>query len=160
MRCSIVGSYLRVAYQSYVCAASAVSAESLRTAQRSNVLLFSPEPPTPPPPPPSHSSFKRYHSEHHRYQGETGIDVDVPTPTETLLFASRPGKLLWVFLQPAFYALRPLAVVPKPPAALEAWNWLAQLAFNAAIVHTCGWQGMVYLIASTLLGEGGGGGGG
>ena len=34
--------------------------------------------------PPSLSSFKLYHSEHHRYQGKTGIDADVPTPLQTL----------------------------------------------------------------------------
>ena len=34
--------------------------------------------------PPSLSSFKLYHSEHHRYQGKMGIYADVPTPLQTL----------------------------------------------------------------------------
>ena len=59
-----------------------------------------------------------------------------------------------MFLQPAFYALRPVVVLPKEPRQLEAVNWAAQLAFDYAIYATCGWQGVAYLIASTLLGMG------
>ena len=62
---------------------------------------------------PAFGSFKRYHMEHHKYQGEEGIDTDVPTPFEIGFFNNTMKKVLWVFLQPAFYALRPLFTVPK-----------------------------------------------
>ena len=80
--------------------------------------------------------------------------MDVPTPLETVLFNSRPGKVLWCLIQPGFYALRPLAVLPKKPQAMEGLNWAAQVAFDAAVFWSCGWQGLAYLVASTLLGMG------
>lgn len=57
-----------------------------------------------------------------------------------------------MFLQPAFYALRPLVVLPKTMTAAEAVGWAVQLAFDAAVVVAIGPKALAYLIASTLLG--------
>ena len=100
------------------------------------------------------ASFKRYHMEHHRYQGEDVVDVDVPTDAERQLFTSTPLKALWMVLQPAFYALRPLFTNPKTPQAGEVINWACALTFDAAVVWCWGWKALVYLFMSTMLGMG------
>lgn len=92
--------------------------------------------------------------EHHEYQGEDGIDADIPTAAEGHIFFNRPLKVLWVLLQPAFYALRPLVVVPKSPTIWEGVNWVVQLSFDAAIFYAFGLKGLVYLLCGTLLGMG------
>jgi hypothetical protein len=46
---------------------------------------------------------------------------------ETYLFRHVLGKTLWVFLQPAFYALRPIAVLPKRMTQAEAAGWAIQV---------------------------------
>jgi len=99
-------------------------------------------------------TFRRYHLEHHKYQGEHGVDVDVPTETEAWLFRSRPMKVLWMFLQPAFYALRPLVVSPRSPGGIEIATVICQLTFDAAVYHFWGLKALLYLVLSTLLGMG------
>ena len=51
-------------------------------------------------------SFKRYHSDHHKYQGEDEIDCDIPTWAEIFFFRNTLTKVLWVLLQPLFYGFR------------------------------------------------------
>ena len=103
---------------------------------------------------PSAISFKRYHLEHHKYQGEVGVDVDIPTPAEGRIFQSTFMKLLFVMNQIFFYALRPLFVNPKTPGKWEAINAVCCIAFDAAIVLTMGPWALFYLILSTYLGAG------
>ena len=103
---------------------------------------------------PAAISFKRYHLEHHKYQGEDNIDTDVPTTVEGWLFQSRPGKFVWLLLQPAFYALRPLISNPKQPCMWEHINLVACLATNYLVYTTCGGNGLFYLVCGTLLGMG------
>ena len=68
---------------------------------------------------PASASFKRYHMEHHRFQGEDVVDVDIPTAAEGAIFTNSPLKVVWCFLQPAFYSLRPMIVNPKEPSFWE-----------------------------------------
>lgn len=99
-------------------------------------------------------SFRKYHLEHHRYQGDEVIDVDLPTLVEAKLFCTTGGKLLWIILQPFFYSLRPLVVRPKPPTPLEAINLIIQLFFDAIVVKVFGWKVLGYLLIGSLLSMG------
>jgi len=99
-------------------------------------------------------SFKKYHLEHHRYQGDEKMDTDLPTYLEAKLFCNTFGKLCWVILQPFFYALRPVITYPKTPTNLEIINVIVQLAFDALVYYLCGGKVLVYMIAGSLLAMG------
>lgn len=99
-------------------------------------------------------AFKKYHLEHHRYQGHETFDVDLPCELETKLFYNTVTKFVWVALQPFFYALRPMFVNPKPPLPLEIFNMISQFCVDALIFHYLGGKALVYLVAGSLLGMG------
>jgi sphingolipid delta-4 desaturase len=92
--------------------------------------------------------------EHHQYQGEEGVDADIPTAAEGHIFTNSVAKTAWVLMQPLFYALRPVLVIPKQPGAWEAANWAVQVAFNSAIYASFGGKAVAYLLVGTLLGMG------
>jgi len=103
---------------------------------------------------PSAVTFQRYHMEHHQFQGVDGIDADIPTTAEVSIFVNAFHKTIWLLLQPAFYALRPLAIKPKDPGMWELANWAVAITFDATIFHFFGGRALLYLIAGTLLGLG------
>jgi len=103
---------------------------------------------------PAAMSFKRYHMEHHKFQGEDEMDVDIPTEIEGWFFHSTPRKILWCFLQPLFYSLRPLAVNPKEPTRWEFFNIGCTVVFDLAIAQVWGIPGLLYLVLGTLFGMG------
>jgi len=103
---------------------------------------------------PSAITFQRYHMEHHQWQGVDGIDTDVPTQLEVNVFNCAWKKVVWLFLQPLFYAFRPMLVKPKNPTKWEGINWATQMTFNFLIVYFFGWKSLAYLVAGTLLGLG------
>mmetsp|Transcript_1975 Transcript_1975/g.4877 ORF Transcript_1975/g.4877 Transcript_1975/m.4877 type:complete len:339 (-) Transcript_1975:249-1265(-) len=103
---------------------------------------------------PSAVTFKRYHLEHHYSQGVDIIDVDVPTDFEGRFFNTTAKKVLWVLLQPVFYAIRPLVVNPKPPCWKEAMNFVTTISFDLALWYFVNWRAPVFNIISTLLGMG------
>lgn len=96
-------------------------------------------------------AFKKYHVEHHRYQGTDLYDVDLATEWEGRFFNSTGMKLLWLFLQPLFYAFRPSFVRPKPPTRLEILNYAVQIIFDVLILYFIGVKGLVYFLGGTLL---------
>ena len=101
---------------------------------------------------PSCVTFKKYHLEHHYYQGSDDIDVDIPTDWEGKFFNNTLKKVLWVILQPAFYSLRPLLVNPKPMDAKEALNFGIVFLFDAVFAYLFGIKALAFNIAGTLLG--------
>lgn len=103
---------------------------------------------------PSCITFKRYHLEHHYRQGEDGTDMDVPTEREGQFFNTPLRKILWVILQPAFYALRPVLVAPKQPNHKEIINYIVTISFDLVLGYYWGWRAPVFNIMSTLLGMG------
>jgi len=103
---------------------------------------------------PSIITFKKYHLEHHQKQGHDGVDVDIPTLTEAYNIRTPIRKLIFLLLQPFFYAIRPMLIVPKPLKAMEAVNIAVQIAFDLSMVHFFGVWSLVYLLMSTFLGLG------
>lgn len=103
---------------------------------------------------PSAATFKRYHLEHHTYQGIDGIDSDIPTDFERKMFRGPILKAIWVFCQPLAYGLRPLFVRPKPMQLGEFINLFAVVLVDMAIIHSLGIRAFGYLALSTFLGMG------
>jgi len=103
---------------------------------------------------PTSITFKRYHLEHHKYQGVDGVDMDIPSVMEGVLFRNTFTKVIWVILQPFFYAFRPLFLQPKPITGLEIINWVVQVSFNGAILYFFGLKSLIYLIAGSFLAMG------
>lgn len=99
-------------------------------------------------------TFKYYHLEHHRYQGDEKLDTDIPTYFEAKLFCTTFGKFCWVLLQPLFYAFRPVVTYPKPPTTLEIINTVIQLSFNAFIYYYCGGKILFYMLGGSLMAMG------
>lgn len=99
-------------------------------------------------------SFKNYHLEHHKYQGHELIDTDIPTEIEAKLFRNTLGKAVWMFLQPFFYAFRPLVMNPKRLGPLEIFNFALEIVFDIFIVYFLGGKSLFYMIAGSLLGMG------
>ena len=99
-------------------------------------------------------TFKKYHLEHHRFLGEDGTDTDIASRVEALFFKNTVLKVIWMFFQPLFYALRPGFVKPMAPSALEFLNYATQLSFNAVIIYFFGYKSWVYFFSGTILSMG------
>ena len=103
---------------------------------------------------PAAVSFKRYHMDHHKFQGVEGIDVDLPTIMEGHFFQTTLRKFFFVAFQMAFYALRPFFVNPKPKTTIEIINIVYIIAVNAMIAYFWGVSSLLYLLISTYFGMG------
>ncbi|KZC10777.1 PREDICTED: sphingolipid delta(4)-desaturase DES1 [Dufourea novaeangliae] len=99
-------------------------------------------------------SFKKYHLIHHRYQGDEILDTDLPTLLEAKLFCTTFGKFCWLFLQPFFYAFRPLFVYPQPPIFMEYINLVIQLIFDGLVWYFLGGKVLVYLLCGSVMAMG------
>jgi len=95
--------------------------------------------------------FKKYHAEHHHYQGWDGVDTDIPSELEVFLFRSVPGKFFFVTTQILFYALRPCLVRAPKPTVGVLFNYLSQAAFDYVWWRLFGFQGLLFLLISVLL---------
>jgi len=103
---------------------------------------------------PSSITFKKYHLEHHRYQGDDKLDVDIPSQLEGYFFYNTFTKTIWVILQPLFYAIRPFFIHPKPMEQLEILNMIWTIGWNCFIYNFIGGWAVIYLLSGTLLGMG------
>jgi sphingolipid delta-4 desaturase len=103
---------------------------------------------------PSCATFRKYHMEHHRYQGTDGIDVDIPTSLEGRFFCTKARKLAFIMFQIFFYALRPGLIRPKAPGFWEYMNWIVQISFDIVVFYLGGKKRLAYFFLSSLLGTG------
>lgn len=104
---------------------------------------------------PAAVTFKKYHMEHHRYQGVDVLDVDIPTDFEGRIFNNVFTKMLFVVFQMAAYTIRPAFVNPKIPGQLEFLNAVGVFSFDIALTYFSGSiYPLLYLLLSTFLGFG------
>ena len=99
-------------------------------------------------------AFRSYHLDHHKAQGEDGIDTDVPSQVEGRIFASRPMKLLWLNGQIIAYAIRPILTRPLPITTELVCNWLCQVIFDIALCATFGPAPLGFLLLCVFLAGG------
>lgn len=101
-------------------------------------------------------TFKPYHMDHHRYQGQDGRDTDIPTRwegyfiTETALgyVDHTARKAVFMFFQILAYAFRPMMMKPDL-VPLDGWiamNWVVQFSFDALIAAVLGPKALLYFI--------------
>ncbi|KAJ3365775.1 Sphingolipid delta(4)-desaturase DES1 [Allomyces javanicus] len=103
---------------------------------------------------PISASFRRYHLEHHTFQGVYGKDPDLPLAIEwKLIKGSKVLKLLWVFCFPFLYVLRG-ALMLKTPQTWEIINWIWTISSDLAVFSLCGPRGLAYLALSLWFGYG------
>ena len=110
---------------------------------------------------PYFSSFKNFHMAHHRYQGDDGVDTDIPVKMEGVWVTGQATcyadhclrKALFMFFQIFFYELRPVLVKPSlvPRDGWAVANTVGQVAFDAAIVYAMGWNALLYFLLSSFF---------
>lgn len=99
-------------------------------------------------------SFRRYHLDHHAYQGVYGKDPDLPLDIEyRLVRGNSLLKFIWLFFYPVMYVVRG-ASFGRDISFWEAVNICTTLIGDVAIYWVCGWKGLFYLFCSLWLGYG------
>lgn len=99
-------------------------------------------------------TYKKYHSDHHRYLGNKDLDADVPTKIECYLFRRPITRVVWLILHPVIHGIRPFIKKPDPLTKLEFINLICQLGFDAAIYNILGYKALFYCVFGTLFGLG------
>ncbi|EAS05126.1 fatty acid desaturase (macronuclear) [Tetrahymena thermophila SB210] len=103
---------------------------------------------------PSAMSFGYYHREHHVALGHPQRDTDLPTEWEIRFFNTPLKKMLYIFLMPLFYCIRPFVVAPKPPTPPEIFNLLFILTTDYLIFTYVGPYAFLYLFISGIFSMG------
>lgn len=96
-------------------------------------------------------AFRVYHGKHHWHQGEVGIDTDLPSKLERIIFRGYIGKMFWMTNQILFYAIRPLLILPLRPNKWQLINFLVQVGFMVGYFYLTSWVGLGYLAFSMFL---------
>ncbi|KNC99292.1 uncharacterized protein SPPG_05546 [Spizellomyces punctatus DAOM BR117] len=103
---------------------------------------------------PIYASFRRYHLEHHAYQGVIGHDPDLPLDWEVKLIRGNPLlKFVFLFFYPMMYVVRG-AAMQKRPSRWELYNWVFTITTDALVWIYCGPRGFLYLFLSLWFGYG------
>jgi sphingolipid delta-4 desaturase len=106
-------------------------------------------------------TFKPYHMDHHRYQGDVHMDTDIPSWLEGKLITHTAcgyldhtlRKFVFMFCQIFAYALRPCLTKPEtvPFGGWLVANWAVQLTFDGLMAYCFGPKVLLYLLLSTFF---------
>lgn len=96
-------------------------------------------------------SHKKYHLDHHKFLGEETLDIDIPTRFEAKFFRTSVTKLIWLFLHPIWFCVRPFVKSPKPLTNWEVINFIVQVLFSLGIYYFIGFKSLFYLFMGTYF---------
>ncbi|KAJ1727584.1 sphingolipid delta-4 desaturase [Coemansia biformis] len=103
---------------------------------------------------PISQSFRRYHLEHHQFQGVDGMDPDLPLDAEVKYIHNSPLlKTLWVFCYSTMYVIRG-AAMKKQPQRWELINWAFIICADVLIARFMSLRSLAYLAVSVFFGYG------
>ncbi|KAI9482188.1 sphingolipid delta-4 desaturase [Coemansia sp. RSA 1821] len=103
---------------------------------------------------PISQSFRRYHLEHHQFQGVEGRDPDLPLDAEVKHIHNNPLlKFFWVLCYGGMYVARGLAM-KKPPQRWELINWAFIVVVDVLIARFMSVRSLAYLGVSVFFGYG------
>lgn len=98
------------------------------------------------------ASFKRYHLEHHVWQGVKGKDPDLPLDWEIALIRGNFWmKFCWICVFPAMYGVRGF-VLGRSMTKWENINTLFIAIVDICLYAMVGWRGLGYLALSVWFG--------
>jgi sphingolipid 4-desaturase/C4-monooxygenase len=104
---------------------------------------------------PSAITFRIYHLQHHRYQGEMNKDADLAIPMEVKLAGRSPiGKAIWFLLFPFF---QPFRVAKLDIEFFDRWvivNFITSGIFLATLGYFAGLPALAYLFLSSCFSVG------
>lgn len=103
------------------------------------------------------SSFRLYHTDHHKQQGVDGVDTDIPSEWEAKVVRrdSPFSKWVWLSLQIVAYSVRPLLTKTKPLSREMVWNAVYQICVvDTFLLIRFGVTPLLYLLLSVLLAGG------
>jgi sphingolipid delta-4 desaturase len=89
--------------------------------------------------------------DYHKYQGVEGVDTDLPSRLEAILFSSTAGKVFFALFQIFFYALRPVMTRYQKPTWYHLLNVVYIFAFDLMLYRYFGLGSLIYFWSSTIL---------
>lgn len=97
-------------------------------------------------------SFRRYHSDHHVYQGSAAKDPDMPLPWELdLIRGTLWHKLAWLTIYPVMYGIRAITR-GRTVTPWETANTIFTLLCDVLITYVAGWRALAYILISFAFG--------
>lgn len=96
-------------------------------------------------------TFRDYHSDHHRFQGVAGYDVDLPSELEGMLLNNFFTKLFFCTFQVFFYTLRPMTIRPPKMEFYYFVNFATQFGFDFVVWYFFGFGPLFYMGMGMIL---------
>lgn len=103
---------------------------------------------------PAAISFRTFHLKHHSFQGDYGLDADIPSRWEAKVVGNFfLFKALWLFLFPILQAIRPTRT-KEINLFSDKWtfvNWFLVFGVDVLVIYFMGWTSFLYMFSSFFL---------
>jgi sphingolipid delta-4 desaturase len=102
---------------------------------------------------PVSESFRRYHHLHHYEFNKVGLDTDLPSNIERIIFKGKLGKFIWIILQGFFYSIRPNIIKPLEITKIQLLSYILNI-IRFIILYQINIKAALFSIIAILIGTG------